>query len=150
MQVHGPCTTCDVVTDHDSSNNLSCVVNMSLTPREKKRTSLNAVGPSVLLRRLLGFLITLDQSSFLVIYGGSYFYYVMRCPVNDVNVLMIAFFALCYCRLLTNWCVYCWKAAMVTVHGPQLASLASELLQPLDLGTVTREWVFNTCLTQHR
>ena len=39
---------------------------------------------------------------------------------------------------------------MVTVHGPQLASLASELLQPLDLGTVTRELVFNACLTEHR
>ena len=99
MQVHGPCTTCDVVTDHDSSNNLSCVVNMSVTPRAKKRTSLNAVGPSVLLRRLLGFLIALDQSSFLVIYCVSYFYHVMLCPVNVVNVLMIAFFALCYCRL---------------------------------------------------
>ena len=99
MQVHGPCTTCDVVTDHDSSNNLSCVVNMSVTPRAKKRTSLNAVGPSVLLRRLLGFLITLDQSSFLVIYGGSYFYHVMLWPFNGVNVLMIAFFAPCSCRL---------------------------------------------------
>ena len=53
---------------------------MSVTPRAKKRTSLNAVGPSVLLRRLLGFLIALDQSSFLVINGGSYFYHVMLCP----------------------------------------------------------------------
>ena len=92
MQVHGPCTTCDVVTDHDSSNNLSCVVNMSVTPRAKKRTSLNAVGPSVLLRRLLGFLIALDQSSFLVIYGGSYFYHVMLCPLNDVKCINDCFF----------------------------------------------------------